>query len=163
MKNTNTKWTQRSRWALGLVLGSLIFALASAALAWTATARKKPVDRPFTMTARTVMVIDSTDWTAVGGTEGEVSSLGNFVVHATGTFDPVSGVFKGKGFAKTAHGLIFFSMTNSTWVEFQGGTDAFENITGGHTIVPTEQPQVRLVAGKYISTYRYTGEGTMTY
>ncbi len=163
MKETNTRWTQRSRWALGLVLCSLILGLASAALAWTATARKKLVDRAFTMTARTVMVIDSTDWTAVGGTEGEVSSLGNFVVHATGTFDPVSGVFKGKGFAKTAHGLIFFTMTNSVWVEFQGGTGDFENITGGHTIVPTEQPEVKLVDGKYISSYRYTGEGIMRY
>ncbi len=163
MKNTTTRWTQRSRWALGLVLCSLILALGSAALARTATARKKLVDRAFTMTARTVMVIDLTDWTAVGGTEGEVSGLGNFVVHATGTVDPDSGAFKGKGFAKTAHGLIFFTMTNNVWVEFQGGTGDFLNITGGHTIVPTESPQGEIVAGKYISSYRYTGEGTMSY
>ena len=163
MKNTKTGTTQRSRWAVGLLLFSLIFVLASAAIAWTTTARKKPVDRAFTMTARTVTVIDLADWTGVCGTEGEVSGLGNFVVHAKCVVHTNDNTFEAKGFAKTAHGLIFFTMPNDRWVEFTGGTGDFEKITGGHTIEPTETVQPKVVDGKLIYSYRYTGEGTMRY
>ncbi len=138
--------------------------LAVAALVWTAMAsNNNPGERSYKIKADVVTVISLDDWTAVGGSEGEHSRLGKFVVHFTGVVDPVSGAFQGNGFAKTAHGLIFFTMPNSEQVEFNGGTGDFENVTGGHTIVPTAPPEQQVVDGKLIVTYSYRGEGTMTY
>lgn len=139
-------------------------ALAAAALVWTAMAsNNRPAERAFKMKADVVIVINLADWTAVGGSEGEVSGLGNFVVHVSGAVDPVSGAFQGKGVAKTAAGLIFFTMPNDRWVEFQGGTGPFENVTGGHNIVPKATPEQKVVGGNLVITYSYTGEGTITY
>ncbi len=138
-------------------------ALVAAALVWAAAARDtNTVDRSFKIKADVVMVVSLADGTTVGGSEGEASGLGNFVVHFTGTFNPAGG-FEGKGFAKTPHGLIFFTMPNGGWAEFQGGTGPFARVTGGHTLVPTATPEQSVVDGKLIVTYSYTGEGTMSY
>ncbi len=148
------------------MLGAAIAAaaLATGAIVWTVTAsNENPVERALKLKADVVLVVSLADGTAVVGSEGEASGVGKFVVHATGVVDLASGAFEGKGFAKTEDGLMFFTMPNSGWVEFQGGTGLYENITGGHTLVPTAAPVQSVVDGKLIITYSYTGEGTMTY
>ncbi len=148
-----------------LVRGTAIAtaALVAAALVWTATAsNNNPVERSFQIKADVVMIISPADGTVVGGSEGEASNFGRFVVHFTGAFDS-AGAFQGKGFAKTAHGIIFFTMPDGGWAEFQGGTGRFEGVTGGHTLVPTATPEQRVVDGKLIVTYSYTGDGTFAY
>ncbi len=147
-----------------LGLGIAAAALAAGVLVWTAKASNgNPVERSFKIKADVVLVVNLADGTTVGGSQGEVSGVGRFVVHATGVMDLASGAFQGNGFAKSEDGLIFFTMPNGGWVEFQGGTGLFEKVTGGHTLVPTATPAQSVVDGKLIISYSYTGEGTMTY
>ena len=155
-------------------LPSLLFAAALVCLISTVAANaQQKVERPFTMTGHSQVVITFTQSCYPGSQyfpmgcpyagrgEGVASHLGKVTTTDIGIF-PL-----GAAVIIAANGdQLLFSVNNATGLmEINGGTGRFEGATGAAigTLTPDGDPIVDPVAGTFTQAFSWTAEGRIKY
>jgi len=140
-----------------------IVALAVCSLALASVGSvKHPVTRPLRGTATARQVINLTDGTWKTTNWGECSHLGLTVAVGTGTGYGTAG----SGITIAANGdQLFWVIPGKSWyLEINGGTGRFENVTGGFNVVSSTEPIVTYPdQNTMVLTFTYTFAGVLTY
>ena len=143
---------------------AVLAAVAACALALPLVgSTKDPVQRPFHIKGEMVISLNPTDGSFVAPNWGEATHVGRYTNLGTGWMNSDLEIIKAAGIMVAANGdEAFWTMDGPSWMDVEGGTGRFQNLTG--RVAWVFSPTDYVVEGNIMTIYgTYTGEATVTY
>ena len=144
---------------------AVLAAVAACALALPLVgSTKHPAQRPFSMRGEMVISLNTTDGSFVASPNcGVGTHIGRFTSFATGWMNQDLEIIYAEGTLTAANGdKVFWTESDPTWLDVEGGTGRFQNVTG--RVAWVFSPTDYVVEGNIMTIHgAYTGEGMVTY
>ena len=143
---------------------AVLAAVAACALALPLVgSTKDPVQRPFHIKGEMVISLNLTDGSFVAPNWGEATHVGRYTNLGTGWMNSDLEIIQAEGSVVAANGdQAFYTENDPTWMDINGGTGRFQNLTG--RVAWVFSPTDYVVEGNIMTIYgTYTAEGRVTY